>query len=68
MPEFLMKVDNWFLVLAGLAFLWMANRSFSKFDATQDRFQALFDKLFAKHEELTARVSRIEGRCEERDC
>jgi hypothetical protein len=68
MPEFLARVDNWFLVLAGLAFLWMANRSFAKFDATQDRFQELIDRLFHKYEDLSGRVAKIEGRCDERDC
>lgn len=63
MPELLKGVDSWFLILTALAFLYMVNRSFGKFDETLKRFETLFDKVFEKHETLDARLSRLEGKC-----
>lgn len=68
MPELFKGVDQWFLILCGLGFLFLANRSFSKFDETQKRFQELFDKVFERHDNFESRLSKIEGRCEDRDC
>lgn len=68
MPEFLKTIDSWFLVLCALGFLYLVSRSFGKFDKTLDRFEQLFDKVFKRHEEFEGRLSKLEGRCEERDC
>jgi len=54
MLEFLAKVDTWFLILCGLGFLYLANRTFSRFDLAIDKF----NELFSEHEK---RISRLEG-------
>lgn len=64
MAEFLKTVPPWFLVLCALALGIILNRSINRLDATMDRFQELFDKVFQKHDEHEKRISYLEGKCE----
>ena len=54
MPDLFAKVDTWFLILCGLGFLYLANRTFARFDLAIDKF----NDLFSEHEK---RISRLEG-------